>query len=71
MGKGDCHLSYALSNLSWMDLFQLVHFITLFHTFHHLLQQWTEAEEEDCCSACHDGEEGEEVCEVGDLITEE
>jgi hypothetical protein len=54
-----------------MDLFQLVHFITLFYTFHHLLQQWTEAEEEDCCNSCHGSKECEEVCEVGDLIAKE
>ena len=71
MGKGDCHLSYALSNLLWMDLSQLVHSITLFHTLHHLLQQWTEAEEEDCRNSCHDSKECEEVCEVGDLIAKE
>ena len=45
--------------------------IMLFHTFHHLLQQWTEAEEEDGCNSCHDSKECEEVCEVGDLIAKE
>lgn len=44
---------------------------SLFYTFHHLLQQWTEAEEEDGCNSSHDSKECEEVCEVGDLIAKE
>ena len=46
-------------------------FVVLFNTLHHLLQQWAEAEEEDCCSTRHDGEEHEELVESGDFKAEE
>ena len=46
-------------------------FVVLFNTFHHLLQQWAEAEEKDCCCTSHDGEEREEVGEIRDLESEE
>ncbi len=61
-------LDYEVSrtSLSWKSGYS-----SLFHTLHHLLQQWTEAEEEDGCNSCHDSKECEEVCEVGDLIAKE